>query len=160
GLAGFESARHGQWLPRARLLILGEAQSILARPALRGLIQHAGLTSKAVEQDQSERAPDRCVCPEAGSEEVRPTVNAEPLTNGATHDDHEGGASGARRGTVQLEGGIANGTQGRAENGEVLRPASGHDRVDSRFVRGDAEVTSGLEQQDVVFGPWPCSKHS
>ena len=117
--AGLESACHGQWLPGAGLLVFGEAQRVFAWPALRGLVQHTRLTSETVEQYQPERAADRRIRPEAGAEQVRPAVDAEPLTNGAIHDDHEGRPAGARGWPVQLEGGIGEGTQRRADDGKV-----------------------------------------
>src|SRR5262249_30421055 len=102
----------------------GEAQRVLARPALRRLVQHPRLTSEAVQQYQPERAPDRRIRPKPGPEQVRAAVDAESPTNGAIHDDHERRGSGARRRTVQLEGGLVAGGANPAAGPRGARKAA------------------------------------
>ena len=85
---GGDAARYVQRLPRARRLVLGEAERVLSGPALRGLIEDAGTTVETVQQDEPERAADGGVGAHARAEQVAAGMQPDRLAHGSVDDDH------------------------------------------------------------------------
>ena len=139
---GGEPAGHVQRLPGMIVLVLGEAEAVLARVAERGPIEESGPRVHHVHHDQPDGAPDGGIRAVTLAEEVVARVDADRARDGPVDDQHHRRSAGAARRPVIRELGPAQPADRGVDDGKVLRPAAGHHRVDRRLLGGDARVAA------------------
>ncbi len=61
---------------------------------------------------------------------------------------------------MKLELGIADGQESRTDHGEILGPASGHDRVDGRVPGADPAIAYRLVEEHLIGRPRPAGEHA
>src|SRR5215471_9771684 len=104
---------------------------------------HRGLAwshSAHVDHDEPQRTADGGVGAKARTEDAERAVETDPLTDRPVHDDERGGEVGGRGHAVQVEGRIARCLNGSEEDGEIVRAAARHYRVDGDLLHGGAAV--------------------
>ena len=140
-------------LPRAGLLVLGDAHAVLPALAQGGLVQYARRASGDVHIDQAHRPADGGVGSCAGAKHVDARVYIQLFGDGAVHDDKLGRAPGAGLAAMVVELGFTHGFKDRHQHRHVFGPATGHNRVDSYLFGGDHPPPGGHHAHHIAGGP-------
>ena len=152
-----EPPLHVERLPRALLLVLGDAEGVLARMSLAGVVEDAGGDAEGVDDDEAHGPADGGVGPVARPVEVDARVDAELVADRSVHNEQLAATTRARVADVEVRAVpvtppfVRPPFERGQDDREVLRPAPGHDRVDGG--QPDRHLTPVLRHpQDDLLG--------
>ena len=126
---GGEAPLGVEGLPGARLLVLGEGETVLPRVPLGRAVEEVGHRVQAVDEDEADRPADGGVRPVAGAENVSAAVHADFVPDRSVRHHEGGGAPGARGAAVKVVGRVGHGLERRQQHGHVGGKAARHDGV-------------------------------
>jgi len=139
----------GQRLPRARLFVLADAVGVAPRVRERRHADVARSRPTQIHAHQPHGAADRRVGAPARAEHARARIDLELRADRAVHDHERRRRVGRRRDPMQVERLIADRLDRRDHDRQVLRTASGHNRVDRDLLDGGAPVVGRHERHEL-----------
>src|SRR5207245_594786 len=128
-----EPALDMQRLPRAVFLVLCNATTVFRRRALRALVELMRPDTQRVHDDQAQRASGGRVRPVARAEDVVAAVETEAPANRPVNNDDLALACCTLEQPGYLSGAGGKPVDDGENDGEILRPAARHYRIDRRL---------------------------